>query len=641
MPIVRSLAHRTLPLLLASALLAICTVTAAAQDSAQSQYPALPTEFPGHFTPPEPNRSYTVRSVEIAMRDGTKLNTVILIPQGATHAGIVLDRTPYNADGRIAFAARNPLLQAGFILVYQDVRGKYGSQGDYIMNRYVRGPLNPTPVSDATDAYDTIGWLSQNIPESNGRVGVIGISYDGYEALMDLVHPNSALKAAVPENPMVDGWRGDDWFHFGAFREQMMPYIYQQDSSRAGIYRWSQDYTDDYTMWLKAGNPSVIAREHNMGQLGFWRKIVEHPSYDEFWQDQAADKILAKEPLTVPTMLVAGQWDQEDIYGALAVYRALYAEPGDRANLYLTLGPWYHGQEARSGTNLGAIQFGSDTSAYFTQHMLLPFFKQYLENGPDAHLGHVYAFVTGTNQWEQLSSWPGCAGDCSVHNEALYLQADQGLGFHLPAASNGLGYDQYISDPANPVPYRPRPTPRAETPTWPEWLVGDQREVSGRPDVEVYETPVLTRAVRISGRPLVHLEASTSGTDSDWVVKLIDVYPDQDVNEPDMSGYELSVAMDIFRGRYRTSWSHPAPLTPDVPLLYTFHLPAADHVFLRGHRIMVQIQSSWFPLYDRNPQTFVPNIFDAKPSDYVKATQRIYRSPAHATYLELPIAQRQ
>ncbi|MGH9476660.1 MAG: CocE/NonD family hydrolase [Terriglobales bacterium] len=628
----RSLVRVSLGLLFAATLAGAC--------AAQSQYPRLPTETPSHFTPPAPQRTFTERIVQIPMRDGTKLNTVILIPDGATRAGIVLDRTPYNADGRAARIASDPLLQAGYIRVFQDVRGKYGSGGDYIMNRYVLGPLNSTPVSDATDASDTVGWLAKNVPEGNGHVAVIGISYDGFEALMALVHPNPALQAAVPENPMVDGWRGDDWFHYGAFREQMMPYIYSQDSTRASTDRWTQDSTDDYTLYLRAGNPSAIARAHHMQQLGFWNKIVAHPSYDEFWQDQAVDKILAKEPLTVPTLLVAGQWDQEDIYGALAVYRALYAVPSNRANLYLTLGPWYHGQEARSGTNLGAIQFGSDTSAYFTQHILLPFLAQHLDNGADAHLAHVNAFLTGPNHWEQLASWPACPGDCTVSNERLYLLADHALALQTPPSAAGSGYDEYVSDPASPVPYRPRPTPRAQSTTWPEWLVGDQRAVSGRPDVEVYETPVLTQPLRMSGRPAVHLEASTSGTDSDWVVKLIDLYPAQDVNEPDMSGYELAVAMDIFRGRYRASWSHPAALAPNLPLLYQFNLPAADHVFLPGHRIMVQIQSSWFPLYDRNPQTFVPNIFDASPSDYVPASQRIYHSPSHATYIVLPVAQR-
>ncbi len=640
----RFLARRSLPFLAAAALLATGLTPASAQKPqpapARSQYPALPTEFPARFTPPRPHRNFTERIVEIPMRDGTKLNTVILIPNGATHAGIVLDRTPYNADGRASREGYDPILAAGYIHVIQDVRGKYGSQGDYIMNRYVLGRLNPTPVSDATDCSDTISWLVKNVPQSNGRVATIGISYDGYEAAMSLVHPNPNLKAAIPENPMVDGWRGDDWFHYGAFREQMMPYIYQQDSSRASTYHWWQSYADDYTQWLKAGNPSVVARRHDMEQLGFWRKIVNNPSYDEFWRGQAVDKILAKEPLTVPTLLVAGEWDQEDIYGALAIYRALDAIPSNRPNLYLAMGPWYHGEEARpTGSHLGAIRWGSDTSAYFTKHFLLPFLAQHIGNGADARLAHVNAFLAGADHWERLSSWPSCGDGCSVDEKALYLQAHHGLAFHAPDAPNGTGYDQYVSDPANPVPYRPRPVPRAETVTWPEWLVGDQRKVSGRPDVEVYETPVLTGAVRISGRPAVHLVAATSGTDSDWVVKLIDVYPNHDAQEPSMDGYELAVAMDIFRGRYRTSWAHPGPLTPNAPLLYQFHLPAANYVFLPGHRIMVQIQSSWFPLYDRNPQTFVPNIFKAAPSDYVKATQRIYRSPAQATYLDLPVAQ--
>ncbi len=639
----RSLARRSLPLLLASLFLA---GTAQAADQGQQskppRYPNLPSETPAHFKPVTRKLSYTKRVVQVPMRDGVKLNTVILIPKNAKHAGIVLERTPYNADG---FASRgreahDHILKAGYIHVFQDVRGKYGSQGDYVMNRYVRGPLNPTPVSDATDASDTIGWLSKNVKQSNGRVAIMGISYDGFEALMGLVHPNPALKAAVPENPMVDGWKGDDWFHNGAFREQMMPYIYSQEATRSNKQDWWSDYHDDYSMYLDAGNPSVIAREHGMEQLGFWNKIVKHSSYDGFWQGQAVDKILAREPLNVPTMLVAGEWDQEDIYGALAVYRALHAKASNRKNLYLTLGPWYHGEEARSGTHLGAIKFGSDTSAYFRKHILMPFLAQHLKkNGPDAHLAHVHAYLTGADTWEQLQSWPSCPGDCSIQDKPLYLHADHGLGFQKPASSKGNGYDQYVSNPATPVPYRSRPVPAAETKTWPQWLVSDQRPAAARPDVETYETPVLKHAVRVSGRPMVHLDASTSGTDSDWVVKLIDVYPQQDSEAPDMSGYQLAVAMDIFRGRFRKSLSHPSALTPNKPLTYHFALPAADHVFKPGHRIMVQIQSSWFPLYDRNPQTFVKNIFKAKPSDYVRATQRVYHTPAHATYIDLPVAQ--
>jgi uncharacterized protein len=598
--------------------------------------------MPEHFVPPTRQLDYTRTVVEIPMRDGITLNTVIVVPKGVKPAGIILVRTPYNADRFASYQheARDWALKAGYIHVFQDVRGKYGSQGDYIMNRYVRGPLNPTPVSDATDASDTISWLVKNVPRSNGRVAVMGISYNGYEALMGLVHPNPALKAAVPENPMVDGWMGDDWFHYGAFREQMIPYIYSQEATRSNKDEWWSDYHDDYTMYLDAGNASVIAAQHGMDQLGFWNKIVEHPSYDKFWQDQAVDKILATEPLTVPTLLVAGEWDQEDIYGALAVYRALYAEPSNRDNLYLALGPWFHGQESTQGTHLGAIDFGSDTSAYFVKHILLPFLAQHLQaDGPNAHLAHVNAFLTGTNHWEQMPTFPACPGNCRIEQKPLYLRARHGLSFDPPQAQAGDGYDQYVSNPATPVPYRPRPVPAAQTATWPEWLVGDQRPAEARPDVETYETPVLTKAVRVSGRPKVHLVASTSGTDSDWVVKVIDVYPQQDIEEPDMSGYELAVSMDIFRGRYRESLSHPSALTPNKPLQYQFILPAADHVFLPGHRIMVQIQSSWFPLYDRNPQTFVPNIFHATPADYKEATQRIYRTPTHATYIDLPLAQ--
>lgn len=612
-----------------------------------SHYPSLPSETPEHFKPATRQLSYTRTVVQVPMRDGITLNTVIVVPKDVQHAGIVLERTPYDADHFASYEreSRDWALKAGYIHVFQDVRGKYGSQGDYIMNRYVRGPLNPTPVSDATDASDTIGWLVKHVPQSNGRVAVMGISYDGFEALMGLVHPNPALKAAVPENPMVDGWKGDDWFHNGAFREQMMPYIYSQEATRANTQDWWSDYHDDYTMYLDAGNASTLAAQYGMGQLGFWNKLVEHPAYDEFWQDQAVDKILAKEPLTVPTLLVAGEWDQEDIYGALAVYRALYAEPSNRDNLYLALGPWFHGQESTQGSHLGAIQFGSDTSEYFVQHVLLPFLAQHLQAaGPDAHLAHVNAYLTGANTWEQLPTFPACPGSCSIEQKPLYLRADHGLGFAPPqAAGTGKGagkdYDQYISNPATPVPYRPRPVPPAETRTWPEWLVGDQRPAQARPDVETYETPVLTAPVRVSGRPKVHLDASTSGTDADWVVKVIDVYPRQDTKEPAMSGYELAVSMDIFRGRYRESLAHPSALTPNQPLKYQFSLPAADHVFLPGHRIMVQIQSSWFPLYDRNPQTFVPNIFNAAPSDYKEATERIYRSPAHATYIDLPVAE--
>ncbi|HET7569494.1 MAG TPA: CocE/NonD family hydrolase [Gammaproteobacteria bacterium] len=616
--------------------------------------------MPAHFTPKTSSFDYHKYSVDIPMRDGVKLHTVIIVPNCAKHAGILLTRTPYNAEGLTSHAASGhlgPILEGYdnvtdiikedcYIRVVQDIRGKYGSEGAYVMNRpLASGPLNPTPVDDSTDAYDTIQWLVKHVSQSNGKVCIIGISYDGFEPLMALVHPAPALKCSVPMNPMVDGWMGDDWFHNGAFREQNIPYIYEQEASRTNKYKWWSDYYDDYDLYLNAGSAGAVARNHGMKQLGFWRKIVAHPAYDEFWQSQAMDKILAKQPLKVPTMLVAGLWDQEDIYGALAVYRAIEPKDNDNDMVYLALGPWYHGQEIHDGTHLGPIRFGSDTAKYFREHYLRAFLAHYLKDGaPPMRIAPVFAYVTGADHWEDLKDWPACADNgCGIKPTRLYLEAHNDLGFKAPQG-HGNGYDQYISNPAKPVPYRQRPilpigevSPRS---TWHEWLVDDQRFASGRTDVLTYETPVLTHPIKISGRPLVHLVASTSGTDSDWVVKLIDVYPDQVAAQPEMGGYQLAVAMDIFRGRYRESLSHPHALTPNKPLVYKFRLPAANHVFLPGHRIMVQIQSSWFPLYDRNPQKFVPNIFLAKPDDYIKATQRVYHEPGHETYIDLPLVRR-
>ena len=461
---------------------------------------------------------------------------------------------------------------------------------------------------------------------------------------MALVNPAPALKCSVPMNPMVDGWMGDDWFHNGAFREQNIPYVYEQEASRKNDYKWWSDYYDDYDLYMNAGSAGAVADRHGMQPLGFWKKLVAHPAYDAFWQSQAMDKILAKQPLKVPTLLVGGLWDQEDIYGALAVYRAI--EPKDTGNdmVYLALGPWYHGQEIADGTHLGAIRFPTDTAKEFRQNVLRPFLAHYLkDDAPPLDIAPVTAYVTGADHWEQLKKWPaGCASGCTIQPTPLYLEAQNKLGFAAPGAG-GAGYDQYVSDPAHPVPYRQRPilaigevSPRS---TWHEWLVDNQSFASGRPDVLTYETDVLTKPVKISGRPMVHLVASTSGTDSDWVVKLIDVYPNQVADDPEMGGYQLAIAMDIFRGRYRSSLSHPQPLQADAPLKYEFALPAANHVFLPGHRIMVQVQSSWFPLYDRNPQKFVPNIFLARPSDFIEATQKVFHTPGQESYITLPLVQ--
>ncbi len=593
------------------------------------------------------------------MRDRVKLHTVILVPKGAKGAPILLTRTPYDAvkltthnesshlgpslDGYDN--AVETIVEGGYIRVVQDVRGKHRSEGDYVMNRPLHGPQNPTPVDHATDTYDTIDWLVKNVPESNGRVGILGISYDGFLPLMALVHPHPALKVSVPMNPMVDGWMGDDWFHNGAFRQIGMSYIYEQEATRKSEAKWFTSHFDDYDTFLQGGSAGELGRRRGLEQVGFWRKILEHPGYDAFWRDQAVDRVLAGEPLKVPVMLVHSLWDQEDIYGAIAVYKAIKPKDTGNDKVFLVMGPWHHGQEIREGSALGAVRFGSDTALTFRREILRPFLDQYLRDGaPKADVAPVIAFETGTNTWRRLPSWPaGCApaGGCSIKATPLYLKAGPGLGFDAPKPGDAA-FTEYVSDPAKPVPFHARPIVPAsydQGKNWREWLVTDQREASGRPDVVAFVSEALTAPVKIGGQPVVHLIASTSGTDSDWVVKLIDVYPDEAALEPWMGGYQLMVSADIFRGRYRESLETARAIAADQPLPYRFGLPTSNHVFLPGHRIMVQVQSSWFPLYDRNPQTFVPNIFWAKPGDYRKAVQRIYHAPAadQASFIELPL----
>ncbi|MDZ7361937.1 MAG: CocE/NonD family hydrolase [candidate division KSB1 bacterium] len=629
----------------------------AAQTPAQrGTYPALPSETPAKLEAVTESFEYVKRSVMIPMRDGVRLNTVIIVPKGAKAAPILLTRTPYNAEALTSHAASkhlssilqgydhaNDIIVAdGYIRVMQDIRGKHGSEGDYVVNRPLRGPQNPTPVDHATDTYDTIDWLVKNIPESNGKVGIHGISYNGFLTLMALVNPHPALKVAVPMNPMVDGWIGDDWFHNGAFRQQMMPFIYRQAGTRTSEAPWWSSHYDDYDAYLSAGSAGELGRRRGLEQIGFWKKLLAHPSYDAFWRDQAVDKILAAQPLQVPVMIVHSLWDQEDIYGAPAVYAAL--EPKDLNNdkVFLVMGPWYHGQMIGEGSALGALKFNSNTALYFRQEILRPFLAQHLKDGaPKAEIAPVSAYETGTNTWRRLPAWPaGCASGCTVKPTPLYLSSGLKLRFEAPK-SGEASFTEYVSDPAKPVPFRARPNRPVgyydAGLTWPQWLVDDQREASGRTDVVVFVSEALTAPMKISGQPMVNLMAATSGTDADWVVKLIDVYPDEVAEQPEMGGYQLMVAADIFRGRYRESLETPKALVPDKPLLYRFALPTANHVFLPGHRVMVQVQSSWFPLYDRNPQKFVPNIFWAKPEDYQKARQRVYHAPDHASFIELPL----
>jgi putative CocE/NonD family hydrolase len=642
---------------LAAAVAATVMLSASPIEQNQQSPPPNPSqqnETPATFRPVTDSFDYVKRDVMVAMRDGVRLHTVILVPKGARGAPILLTRTPYDADALTSHAqsthlgpilngydnATDVIVEGGYIRVIQDVRGKYGSEGEYVMNRPLRGRLNSTTVDHSTDTYDTIDWLVKNIPESNGRVGILGISYDGFLPLMALVNPHPALKVAVPMNPMVDGWRGDDWFHNGAFRQQNMAYIHDQEATRRSEEKWWSSHFDEYEMFMEAGSAGELGRRHGLEQVGFWRKILEHPTYDAFWRDQAMDRVLAAQPLNVPVMLVHSLWDQEDIYGAIAVYKALEPKDTNNDRVYLVFGPWHHGQEIVDGQELGALKFHSDTGLYFRQEILAPFLARYLKDGAAKDdVPPVAAFETGTNVWRRLTSWPsGCADGCAIRHSPLYLGVNLTATFDAPRP--GDTFDEYVSDPAKPVPFRARPIqPIGYEPplTWSQWLVDDQREASGRPDVLAFKSDRLTAPVKISGEPIANLIASTSGTDADWVVKLIDVYPDEVAGQPGMGGYQLMVSADIFRGRYRESLEQPKAIVAGEPLLYKFALPTANHVFLRGHRIMVQVQSSWFPLYDRNPQTFVPNIFWAKPSDFKKAIQRVYHSPDRASFVDLPV----
>ena len=644
---------------------AMLLTAVAAPAPRQSPDQTVLNETPATFVPRLDSFDYTKREVMIPMRDGVKLQTVILIPRGAHRSPILLSRTPYGATSRIARnvsvhldslldsndVADDAVLNSGYIRVVQDVRGKHGSEGDYLMTRPLRGALNPTSVDHSTDTYDTIDWLIKNIPETNGKVGILGISYDGFTSLMALVNPHPALRAAIPINAMVDGWMGDDWFHKGAFRQDSLSYIHDQEATRGSDLSWWTDHYDDYDTWLQAGSAGEMARRHGLEQVGFATKVMNHPAYDDFWQQQAMDKILAKQGVTVPTMLVHSLWDQEDIYGNIAVYKALRAQQADTSNIYLVIGPWFHHQQRLDGSAIGQIRFGSDTAEYFRKNLVRPFFDHYLkDDAPPLGIAQVTAFETGTNRWQRLATWPsGCDSGCSVRTQKLYLQGGGNLrlGEALDSptsarAGAAADFETYVADPAKPVPYIPRPihiAGEAGAASWQNWLVSDQRDVASRTDVLSFSTPALTEPLKISGEPIANLIASTTGSDGDFVVKLIDVYPDQVGREPRMGGYQLMVSADILRGRYRDSFSDPKPIPSDQKQVFRFSLPTANHVFLSGHRIMVQVQSSWFPLYDRNPQTYVKNIFFAKPGDYKKATIKIFDGGSAVSFVELPVVQ--
>ncbi|RST29928.1 CocE/NonD family hydrolase [Sphingomonas ginkgonis] len=598
------------------------------------------------YDPVLPAADFVRREAMVPMRDGTKLYTVIVMRKGTRGGPILLSRTPYDAHGSVTRntslriedilpAMDAPFVNDGYIRVYQDIRGLHRSEGEFVMNRPIVGPLNRTGIDESTDAYDTIDWLVKNVPESNGKVGVIGSSYLGFTTLAAEINPHPALKAAVPESPMVDGWRGDDWFHNGAFRVSGIDYAVGQSTGKADAGAvLPRSGGDDYTRYLEAGSIGDFASSLNVDQVPFNQKLFQNPAYTSFWSEQAVDKWMAARPLTVPTMLEVGQWDQEDSYGAPAVYQALKAKYEGSGLLHLVIGPWRHSGANHYGYELGALTFAGDTAKQWRERWMKPFLDHYLKGTPDPQTPPVLTYATGIDQWEPSPRWP------MGTPTALYLTSGNGVRF---GSAGAAGHADYVSDPMKPVPFLPRPIQLGDEDQWHSWLVRDQRFVDGRTDVASFGGAPLDRPVHIMGAPMVDLYASTSGTDSDWVVKLIDVYPSDlpegagQGSKPSMAGYQLPIGIEIFRGRYVDSFARPRALKANRVEHYRFALPNVDHVVLPGHRLMVQVQSSLFPLYDRNPQRFVPNIFNARAADYQPATQKVYFGGATPSAVMLPV----
>jgi uncharacterized protein len=576
----------------------------------------------------------------IAMRDGARLYTQVYAPKAPSGAlPLLLLRTPYGTGALSAerIAAALPELTAeGFIIVVQDIRGRFKSEGTFVMLRQPRpssasGGGDPKAIDESTDTYDTIEWLLANVPGHNGRVGIAGTSYGAWLAVMGMLDPHPALKAVVPQASPADMWIGDDFHHNGSFRLSYgLEYAYRMESSRemtnpAAII----DTYDTYEWYLNLGPLTTVNAKYFHNKIPTWNDFVNHPDYDAFWKRQAFAPWLTR--VTVPTLNVAGWWDQEDFYGPLKIYELLEKHDSSRQN-FLVVGPWNHGGWSRGdGRKLGRIDFGSGTAAHYRQNVLTRFLAHYLKGTGSPPVTEALTFRTGTNEWVQHDAWPPRR---AVTDRKLYLQAGRTLSFDPPPAGPGPAFDSYVADPANPVPYRPRPI-RLNA-GWSTWLVEDQRFVHRRPDVLDWVSEPLASDLTISGKIVAHLFASSSGTDSDWIVKLIDVHPEKYDPDPEMGGYQLMIAGDVFRARYRQSFEKPAPLTPDAVEHYQIEFPANDHVFRAGHRIMVQVQSSWFPVIDRNPQTFVPNIFLAQMSDFKPATQRVFRSGSQASYIALP-----
>lgn len=584
--------------------------------------------------------SFEHRDVMIPMRDGARLHTEIYVPKNARGPlPLLMTRTPYNSRSlrdALNRGSYQELVEDGYIFVAQDIRGRYASDGKFVMLRPPRDRRDPKAVDESTDTYDTIDWLLKNVQGNNGRVGVLGVSYPGWLTVMAMIDPHPALKAVSEQASPADMFLGDDFHHNGAFRLSYgFEYSARMETSKTD-YHFEFDKYDTYEWYLGLGPLSEINRKYLRREIPTWNNFVEHPNYDAFWQKQAVPPYLDR--VRVPNLNVAGWWDQEDFYGPVEIYKELEKKDTNHLN-YLAVGPWNHGGwRGQDGRKLGVVNFDSDTAKDYRARIEAPWFAHWLKDKQIGEIPEARTFRTGVNQWESYDAWPPKR---NVEERKLYFHGSGKLSFAPPREESADAYDSYVSDPAKPVPYRKRPiTQTYPAGDWPTWLVQDQRFVDGRPDVLTWETDELSDDLTVAGDLVAHLFASTSGTDSDWIVKLIDVYPQSYKKQPEMNGYQLMIANEVFRGRFRNSFERPEALVPNQVTPFTVDLHTNDHTFEKGHRIMVQVQSTWFPLIDRNPQKYVASIFNATAADFQKATQRVFRSQRYASHIALPVAVR-
>lgn len=586
--------------------------------------------------------TYTKKTYNIPVRDGIKLFTVVLSPTNNTKAlPFLIQRTPYGSDFPLEedSAMRvewmppyyRAMAKEGYIFVFQDIRGKFKSEGKFEMNRALYHINDKSKTDESTDAFDTVDWLVKNIKNNNGKAGILGISYPGYMALDASVDPHPALKASSPQASPADMFLGDDFHHNGAFRLSYgFEYSYLVENEKEANSEFPFPQFDLFEWYLNLGSLKNVNSQYFKNKLPAWNDFARHPNYDSFWQRQSS--LTSIQRPQIPILHVGGYYDQEDLNGPQVMYNQLEKKDSFQRN-FIVLGPWNHGQWAGSrADSLGKISFETKTAAWF-QTLQKKWFDYWLKGVGDGNFMEANSFQTGRNEWKSYDSWP----PKNAGIRKLYAHKDGTASFVKPTGSQGSV--SYTSDPAKPVPYRTRPIEATYGygSRWNSWHVEDQRFVSTRPDVISFNSDSLKEDLTVTGKITAHLIASTTAGDADFVVKLIDVYPNFDTRNILMSGYQFPVAMEVFRSRFRKSFVNPQPLTPNKPEEIVIDLHDINHVFLKGHRLMIQIQSSWFPIIDRNPQKYIPNIFEANENDFIKAAHTIYCNNQYATYIELPV----